>query len=220
MNLKMNFFNGQTFKNYFSSRNRSLTKDQQLILELYQEKISIESFFELEKLNDFNLKSLEIGFGTGEKLLQSAISYPDNLFIGIEYYKKGIAQLLLNIEKHKLKNIRLFYGDAFDYLKLLKTNFLDEVLIMFPDPWPKKRHQKRRLVNGDFLKKIFKILKKNGKFIFSTDNISYFENVKTILKNTPKIKIKIIKRVITIKTKYYLKAERKRNKINSLMFFN
>ena len=103
----MNFFNGQTFINYFSSRNRSLTKDQQLILGLYQEKISIESFFELEKLNDFNIKSLEIGFGTGEKLLQSAISYPDNLFIGIEYYKKGIAQLLLNIEKHKLKNIRL-----------------------------------------------------------------------------------------------------------------
>ena len=66
----MNFFNGQTFKNYFSSRNRSLTKDQQLILELYQEKISIESFFKLEKLNDFNLKSLEIGFGTGEKILQ------------------------------------------------------------------------------------------------------------------------------------------------------
>ena len=77
----------------------------------------------MEKLNDFNFKSLEIGFGTGEKLLQSAISYPDNLFIGIEYYKKGIAQLLLNIEKYKLKNIRLFYGDAFDYLKLLKTNF-------------------------------------------------------------------------------------------------
>ena len=92
MNLKMNFFNGHTFKNYFSSRNRSLTKDQQLILELYQEKTSIESFFDLEKLNDFNLKSLEIGFGTGEKLLQSAISYPDNLFIGIEYFLKIYGQ--------------------------------------------------------------------------------------------------------------------------------
>ena len=170
MNSKMNFFNGQTFKNYFSSRNRSLTKDQQLILELYQEKISIESFFELEKLNDFNLKSLEIGFGTGEKLLQSAISYPDNLFIGIEYYKKGIAQLLLNIEKHKLKNIRLFYGDAFDYLKLLKTNFLDEVLIMFPDPWPKKRHWKRRIINNASVSEISRSLKSSGRVLFYTDD--------------------------------------------------
>ena len=166
----MNFFNGQTFKNYFSSRNRSLTKDQQLILELYQEKISIESFFKLEKLNDFNLKSLEIGFGTGEKILQSAISYPDNLFIGIEYYKKGIAQLLLNIEKYKLKNIRLFYGDAFDYLKLLKTNFLDEVLIMFPDPWPKKRHWKRRIINSASVSEISRSLKSNGRVLFYTDD--------------------------------------------------
>ncbi len=170
MNSKMNFFNGQTFKNYFSSRNRSLTKDQQLILGLYQEKISIESFFELEKLNDFNIKSLEIGFGTGEKLLQSAISYPDNLFIGIEYYKKGIAQLLLNIEKHKLKNIRLFYGDAFDYLKLLKTNFLDEVLIMFPDPWPKRRHWKRRIINNSSVSEISRSLKSNGRVLFYTDD--------------------------------------------------
>ena len=170
MNSKMNFFNGQTFKNYFSSRNRSLTKDQQLILELYQEKISIESFFELEKLNDFNLKSLEIGFGTGEKILQSAISYPDNLFIGIEYYKKGIAQLLLNIEKYKLKNIRLFYGDAFDYLKLLKTNFLDEVLIMFPDPWPKKRHWKRRIINNASVSEISRSLKSSGRVLFYTDD--------------------------------------------------
>ena len=172
MNSKMNFFNGQTFKNYFSSRNRSLTKDQQLILELYQEKISIESFFELEKLNDFNFKSLEIGFGTGEKLLESAINYPDKLFIGIEYYKKGIAQLLLNNEKYKLKNIRLFYGDAFDYLKLLKANFLDEVLIMFPDPWPKRRHWKRRIINNSSVSEISRSLKSNGRVLFYTDDKS------------------------------------------------
>tara|TARA_Y100001936_G_scaffold26381_1_gene24520 strand:- start:5868 stop:6557 length:690 start_codon:yes stop_codon:yes gene_type:complete len=172
MNLKMNFFSGQIFKNYFSSRNRSLTKDQQSILELYQEKISIESFSGLETLNEFDRKSLEIGFGTGEKLLQSAANYPDNLFIGIEYYKKGIAQVLLNIKKNKLKNIRLFYGDAYDYLKLLKANFLDEVLIMFPDPWPKKRHWKRRIINNNSVNEISRSLKLNGKVLFYTDNKS------------------------------------------------
>ena len=166
----MNFFSGQIFKNYFSSRNRSLTKDQQSILELYQEKISIESFSGLETLNEFDRKSLEIGFGTGEKLLQSAANYPDNLFIGIEYYKKGIAQVLLNIKKNKLKNIRLFYGDAFDYLKLLKTSFLDEVLIMFPDPWPKKRHWKRRIINNTSVSEISRSLKSNGTVLFYTDD--------------------------------------------------
>ena len=132
----------------------------------------------------------------------------------------GLASFLLQLEEKYYENVRVFRHDARNLLSRFPKKFLDLVIILFPDPWPKKRHQKRRLVNIDFLKKIFKILKKNGKFIFSTDNISYFENVKTILKNTLNIKIKIIKRVITIKTKYYLKAERKRNKINSLMFYN
>ena len=121
---------------------------------------------------------------------------------------------------NNIKNIFLYPFVFQKFFKKFKKLRFNEIYVLFPDPWPKKRHQKRRLVNIDFLKKILKILKKNGKFIFSTDNISYYENVKTILKNTLKIKIKIIKRVITIKTKYYLKAERKRNKINSLMFNN
>ena len=66
--------------------------------------------------------------------------------------------------------------------------------------------------------KIFKILKTNGKVFFSTDNCDYFKNVKTILQKFKKIKIKKVKKIITIKTKYFLKAERKGNKINSLMF--
>ena len=94
------------------------------------------------------------------------------------------------------------------------------VKLLFPDPWPKKRHQKRRLVNEEFIKKILKRLKKKGNVFFSTDNISYYENVKSILKTISKIKIKKLKKIVTIKTKYYLKAEYKGNKIKSLMFYN
>ena len=166
----MNYSNDSKFKNYLSSRNRSLTQDQKSIFDFYQKKVSLESFRELEQLNEYKCISLEIGFGTGDILLHNALNFPNNLFVGIEYYKKGIAQLLLNIEKYNLKNIRIFYGDAFDYLKLVKTNYLDEILIMFPDPWPKRRHWKRRIINKDSVNEISRTLKPNGKVLFFTDN--------------------------------------------------
>ena len=166
----MNYSNDFKFKNYLSSRNRSLTKNQKSIFDFYQKKVSLEKFCELEQLKEYKYISLEIGFGTGDILLHNALNFPNNLFIGIEYYRKGIAQLLLNIEKYNLKNIRIFYGDAFDYLKLVKTNYLDEILIMFPDPWPKRRHWKRRIINKDSVNEISRILKLNGKALFFTDN--------------------------------------------------
>ena len=166
----MNYSDDFKFKNYLSSRNRSLTQDQKSIFDFYQKKISLESFRELEQLNEYKCISLEIGFGTGDILLHNALNFPNNLFVGIEYYKKGIAQLLLNMEKHNLKNIRLFYGDALDYLKLAKTNYLDEILIMFPDPWPKRRHWKRRIINKDSVNEISRILRSNGRALFFTDN--------------------------------------------------
>ena len=82
----------------------------------------------------------------------------------------------------------------------------------------KKKHHKRRILNEQLLIQILKILRTNGKVFFSTDNLDYFENVKTILKKITKIRFKKEKKIVTIKTKYYLKAERKGNKINSLMF--
>ena len=166
----MNYSDDFRFKNYFSSRNRSLTKDQKSILDFYHEKISLESFSKLDQINEYKNISLEIGFGVGDILLRNALNFPNNLFVGVEYYKKGIAQLLLNMEKHNLKNIRLFYGDALDYLKLAKTNYLDEILIMFPDPWPKRRHWKRRIINKDSVNEISRILRSNGRALFFTDN--------------------------------------------------
>jgi len=202
-------------KLYFGRvKSRKISKIKQHNFKYFQKKNNI---------NKLNLKKkliLEIGIGMGENLIHLSKKNTQTNLIGVDPFMNGMVNVSDYSINNNIKNIYLYPFVFQKFLNKFKKLRFNEIYVLFPDPWPKKRHQKRRLVNSDFLKKIFKILKKNGKFIFSTDNISYFENVKTILKNTPKIKIKIIKRVITIKTKYYLKAERKRNKINSLMFFN
>ena len=202
-------------KLYFGRvKSRKISKIKQHNFKYFQKKNNI---------NKLNLKKkliLEIGIGMGENLIHLSKKNTQTNIIGVDPFMNGMVNVSDYSINNNIKNIFLYPFVFQKFFKKFKKLRFNEIYVLFPDPWPKKRHQKRRLVNSDFLKKIFKILKKNGKFIFSTDNISYFENVKTILKNTPKIKIKIIKRVITIKTKYYLKAERKRNKINSLMFLN
>ena len=160
------------YKNYYSSRNRSLTKDQRLILRSYKKKISLESFLLSKKIKKYEKRSLEIGFGTGEILIYNAMKYPETFFMGVEYYKRGIANLLMNIEKKKLDNIRVFYGDASQYLQAIATRTFSEVLIMFPDPWPKKRHWKRRFINTTNVNELSRILKLRGKVLFFTDNDS------------------------------------------------
>ena len=202
-------------KLYFGRvKSRKISKIKQYNFKYFQKKNNI---------NKLNLKKkliLEIGIGMGENLIYLSKKNTQTNIIGVDPFMNGMVNVSDYCINNNIKNIYLYPFVFQKFFKKFKKLRFNEIYVLFPDPWPKKRHQKRRLVNIDFLKKILKILKKNGKFIFSTDNISYYENVKTILKNTLKIKIKIIKRVITIKTKYYLKAERKRNKINSLMFLN
>ena len=202
-------------KLYFGRvKSRKISKIKQHNFKYFQKKNNI---------NNLDLKKkliLEIGIGMGENLIHLSKKNTQTNIIGVDPFMNGMVNVSDYSINNNIKNIYLYPFVFQKFLNKYKKLLFNEIYVLFPDPWPKKRHQKRRLVNSDFLKKIFKILKKNGKFIFSTDNISYFENVKTILKNNPRIKIKIIKRVITIKTKYYLKAEKKRNKINSLMFLN
>jgi len=202
-------------KLYFGRvKSRKISKIKQHNFKYFQKKNNINKLDLKKKL------ILEIGIGMGENLIHLSKKNTQTNIIGVDPFMNGMVNVSDYSISNNIKNIYLYPFVFQKFLNKFKKLRFNEIYVLFPDPWPKKRHQKRRLVNIDFLKKIFEILKKNGKFIFSTDNISYFENVKTILKNNPRIKIKIIKRVITIKTKYYLKAERKRNKINSLMFYN
>ncbi len=178
-------------------------------------------FLKKNDINKLNLKKkvlLEIGIGMGENLIYLSKKNVKKNIIGVDPFKNG----MLNVSDYCINNdIRNIYLYPFVFQKFInkfKKLRFNIIYILFPDPWPKKRHHKRRIVNELFLKKILKILKKNGKVYFSTDNHQYFEYVKTILKKNTKIKIKQINKIVTIKTKYYLKAEKKGNKINSLMF--
>ena len=182
---------------------------------------NFKSFLKRNSINKLNLKKkllLEIGIGMGENLIYLSKKNVEKNIIGVDPFKNGMVNVSDYCMNNNIKNIYLYPFVFQKFLNKFKKFRFNTIYILFPDPWPKKRHHKRRIVNDRFLRQIFKILKTNGKVFFSTDNCNYFKNVKTILQKFTKIKIKKVKKIITIKTKYFLKAERKGNKINSLMF--
>ena len=182
---------------------------------------NLKSFLKKNDINKLNLKKkllLEIGIGMGENLIYLSKKNVEKNIIGVDPFKNGMVNVSDYCMNNNIKNIYLYPFVFQKFLNQFKKFRFNSIYILFPDPWPKKKHHKRRIVNEQFLRQIFKILKTNGKVFFSTDNCDYFKNVKTILQKFKKIKIKKVKKIITIKTKYFLKAERKGNKISSLMF--
>ena len=120
---------------------------------------------------------LEIGFGNGSNLISQAISRPDFSFLGCETYRSGIGRTLNLVDQLGIGNIRLVMGDAFDVVVYLSARCLDGIFIFFPDPWPKKKHHKRRLIDCQFLKILSGKIKENGRIYITTDNESYAREV-------------------------------------------
>jgi tRNA (guanine-N7-)-methyltransferase len=116
---------------------------------------------------------LEIGFGGGEHLVAEAMSFPDTGFIGCEPYVNGIAKILTQIEAHNITNIRLFAGDAAELLAWAPANSLVRIDLIHPDPWPKRRHWKRRFVQGATVGAMARVLKPPGEFRFVSDIDDY-----------------------------------------------
>ena len=113
---------------------------------------------------------LEIGFGSGQSLLAVAQQFPDEDFIGIEIYKPGIGALLLGMQLLNVYNIRVFCADAVDVLeRCIPEASLDRIQLFFPDPWPKRRHHKRRLIQPDFVSLMVSKLKQHGVLHLATD---------------------------------------------------
>ena len=183
--------------------------------------ISLKKYLKKKNINRLNSKKkliLEIGIGMGENLIYLSKKNIKKNIIGVDPFKNGMVNVSDYCVNNNVKNIYLYPYVFQKFINKFKKLRFDIIYILFPDPWPKKRHKKRRIVNEEFLKKIFEILKKKGKIFFSTDNLNYFINVKTIIKKFPNIKVKKINKIVTIKTKFYRKAEKKGNKINSLAF--
>lgn len=125
---------------------------------------------------------LEIGFGHGEALIAMAQNNPDKNFIGIDVHKPGVGALLLLIEKLGLQNIRVFCADALEVLQhKIPDNSLEKILLFFADPWPKKRHHKRRIVSADFCQLVRKKLQIHGEFLLATDWENYAEHMMQII---------------------------------------
>ena len=121
-------------------------------------------------LHKYKKNILEIGFGNGDNLVNMSLNNPNNLFIGCDAYYNGCVKLLKNIVDKNIKNIKIWPDDIHLIIKKFKKNFFDLILILQPDPWPKKKHKKRRLIQQKFLDDLNQILKYEGKLIISTDH--------------------------------------------------
>jgi tRNA (guanine-N7-)-methyltransferase len=117
----------------------------------------------------------EIGFGSGEHLAYRADLLPDHGFIGAEPFLNGVASALVHIRDQRLANVRLWNNDALDVLRRIPDGALSFVYLLHPDPWPKARHSKRRMVNDGPLKLIADKLKPGGEFRLATDHPVYLE---------------------------------------------
>jgi tRNA (guanine-N7-)-methyltransferase len=129
--------------------------------------------------------TLEIGFGDGNTLLTLAKTNPERGFIGIDPHRPGAGRLLLRLEQEDVGNVRLVIGDAAELVPTIDPGSLSQILVLFPDPWPKKRHHKRRLISREFLCTLGEKLQSGGSLHIATDWQEYAEEIVNALDATP-----------------------------------
>ncbi len=161
-------------REFFGRRKgRRLRPHQQTLIETKLPDLVIDRM-ELEQLSQSGQKIwLEIGFGSGEHLLWQAQNNPDTNCIGCEVYLNGIAKLIAGIEERSITNIRLWNDDARLLLADLPEASIDRIFILFPDPWPKVRHRKRRMLSPQTLSDIAAVLRPGGILRAATDIPDY-----------------------------------------------
>lgn len=192
MPLELETHSTEQPKFYGRRQGRRIRKAKTTLLEAFLPQLSIKTTQPLTAENLFSVPvkqiCLEIGFGNGEHLAGQALRHHDTGFIGAEVFKNGVANLLsiltgikegTNLPEHikvlpeYTDNIRIFSDDIRLLFKQIPDGFLDKVFVLFPDPWPKKRHAGRRLINSENLIEISRILKKGGILRVATDHKVY-----------------------------------------------
>jgi len=165
-------------------RRGRITASQKQVLDIATNPYLIKS---LGTPFDFNV--LEIGFGMGHALIAQAQQNPEKNYLGIDVHEPGIRAVLLAIKKYNLTNIRLMCADAVEILKNnMPANSLDTVQIFFPDPWPKRRHHKRRLIQVDFIQLLVDKLKMGGKLYLATDWEDYAQHMLKVMSMVKELK--------------------------------
>lgn len=128
----------------------------------------------------------EIGFGMGQSLVDMAAAAPDTDFIGVEVHKPGVGRLLMAMGEQQLGNVRVYCDDAVEVLQqCIADDSLDRVQVYFPDPWHKKKHHKRRLIQPAFVQQLRKKLKAGGVLHMATDWENYAEHMREVMTAAP-----------------------------------
>ena len=175
-----------SIKSFSKARSRSSLKNKKILSKANEIFFITEDDFEDFKfLNKDPFKlNLEIGFGDGKYLSEQALNNPKQSFIGIEVFESGLANTYKKIEKFNITNLKLIQGDVAQIFSKNKSkNLFDLITIFFPDPWPKSKHKKRRLLKKNFFLILQSLLKKEGKIIIKTDWQDYAEEIIETLKD-------------------------------------
>ncbi|KKB96897.1 tRNA (guanine-N(7)-)-methyltransferase [Candidatus Arcanobacter lacustris] len=202
-------FEERSIQSFGRRRGRSLTDTQEQLLTTLLPSLSVD-VKNMPKAKEY---CLEIGFGNGCHLANIAKRSADNFYIGCEPYINGVVHLLNIIKCDSINNIAIYTEDARDLLSTMEDDFLSKVYLLFPDPWPKAKHHKRRLVTHETLALFAKKLKKNAELIIATDHLDYASWIYEFLKDNEFFELKKTFEECQsepdnwIKTKYQQKAE-------------
>lgn len=169
----------------FVRRQGQITVAQRQALDLYAHYIidsTVKTHINFENYFDKKDVILEIGFGMGLATYQIALNNPDKGYLGIEVYPAGVGKLLLAINKHSLENLYIIQDDAVEVVSaMISDSSLSGIHIFYPDPWPKKRHHKRRLLQKNFVQLLISKLKIGGYIYIVTDWEEYAREIFSIL---------------------------------------
>ena len=166
----------------FVKRKGRITRKQTHSLRSLSE-FSVKNIQEIEDLSkQFDKCYLEIGFGNAENIIFQATNNPSYLFIGSEVYMSGIGTLVSGIKENNINNVKIFSDDIRLLLDQSPKKIFYSVIIICPDPWPKEKHHKRRLINESFLKMIHDFMKDDSNVYISTDWENYAEGISELFK--------------------------------------
>jgi len=162
-------------RSYGRRRGKKLRPGRERLMADLLPRIAIKSGLSVPEQFPPDLRELwmEIGFGAGEHLAAQAKAHPDVGIVGCEPFINGVAKLLSQIDENGSENVRVHADDARDIFPDIPDGTLDRVFILFPDPWPKAKHHKRRLIQTPLLDDLARMLKDGGEFRFASDHMGY-----------------------------------------------
>ena len=177
------------------------------------------------KIKKFETFNLEIGFGLGENILAQSVKNDKDLFLGCDPYLSGSFNLKKDIKTFGLKNLFFTNLGFLELFEFLKSTIFTKIVILFPDPWPKKRHKKRRLINSSFVSLLELITFEKTKIIVATDHEDYLTQIlyefyksKSFELSTEVIGYEVYTRFDISLTKYHMKAKKSNKRVYFLLF--